>query len=212
MSRSPLSLRPAPRATRQDEKRSAAAPKVKQLFDEEGAKSPSMKDLMRRRVGVNLYEEMQAVIIYSTYAALYALFLQRFPQVAIGFALFKALRPWYIKHIRHQTCLCQSCTNFKNYQEMLLSLPALFEPIMHPPTQGAEPDGPQATSATSMPADEWSRDPDMLRLMEFCSCRFKSDMVKKVTCNNLLCDARLQCIFGECSKCGFGPLIWSKKY
>ena len=226
LSRPPISFRPDPRAKRKDAKADAAEPFVKQLFDEEGARSPSMRDEVKKRVGVGLYMTAQAVLIYSTYAALYALFQQRFPAIAISFALFKKLRPWYVRHVKRQTCLCQCCTNFKYYQEALQSLPILFEDIMHPPTADEESSGADASTSTSdssqgsaamgassAAADEWSTEPLMIQLMSFCECKFKSDMVKKVLQPCLgdgdMLDGSLRCISQGCSDCGFQRL-WSK--
>jgi hypothetical protein len=48
---------------------------------------------VRRRHGVGLYEKAQALIVYSTYAALYALFIVQYPARKISFSIFKALRP-----------------------------------------------------------------------------------------------------------------------
>lgn len=67
----PPSLRPQLRETRRDEKAEAARPKVEELFNAEGARSPSQRDRLRRRVGVRLYETAQALIVYAKMSALY---------------------------------------------------------------------------------------------------------------------------------------------
>ena len=54
--RVPPSLRREPRAIRKDEKAEAARPKVEELFNAEGARSPAQRDQVRRRLGVGLYE------------------------------------------------------------------------------------------------------------------------------------------------------------
>lgn len=91
---SPPSLEPKGRETRRDEKAEAARPKVEELFNSEGARSPSMRDQVRRRLGVGLYETAQALYVYSKMSALYSLFKTRFPHITISFTLFKDLRPW----------------------------------------------------------------------------------------------------------------------
>ena len=73
LQRAPPSLRPAPRETRKDEKAEAARPKVEELFNAEGQRSPSQSDRVRQRVGVGLYKTAQALYVYSKYAALYSL-------------------------------------------------------------------------------------------------------------------------------------------
>ena len=57
------SLQPGPRVQRGDEKAEKARPKVEELFSAEGATSPSMRDQVRRRVGLGLYETAQALVI-----------------------------------------------------------------------------------------------------------------------------------------------------
>ena len=118
----PPSLRPAPRETRKDEKAEAARPKVVELYDTEGARSPSQRDRVRRRIGVGLFETAQALYIYSTTATLYAKYLLLYPANKISFSLFKSLRPWYVRRQREATCECKHCVNFKNYMAVLNSL------------------------------------------------------------------------------------------
>ena len=88
------SLRPGPRAQRGDEKAEKARPKVEELFNAEGATSPSMRDQVRRRVGLGLYETAQALVIYSKRSALFALYLARYPFHKISFSMFQKLAPW----------------------------------------------------------------------------------------------------------------------
>ena len=88
------SLRPSPRAQRGDEKAEKARPKVEELFNTEGATSPSMRDQVRRRVGLGLYETAQALVIYAKRSALYALYLARYPAQMISVSTFKKLAPW----------------------------------------------------------------------------------------------------------------------
>ena len=122
LQRAPPSLRPPARETRKDEKAEAARPKVEELFNAEGARSPTMRDQVRRRVGPGLYQTAQALFVYTTYATLYALFLANYPALTISFSLFKSLRPWYIRRAKQEGCLCKHCENFKCYQETLHSL------------------------------------------------------------------------------------------
>jgi hypothetical protein len=88
------SLRPGARAQRGDEKAKEARPKVEELFNAEGATSPSMRDQVRRRVGLGLYETAQALVIYAKRSALFALYVARYPAHPISFSLFKKLAPW----------------------------------------------------------------------------------------------------------------------
>lgn len=122
IARPPLLLRPQPREMRWNEKASAARPKVEEFFNEHGARSPEIRDQVRRRHGVALYEVTQALILYSTYAALYAAFVATHPMVRISFSLFKSLRPWYVRRAKREVCLCRQCENFKCYKEILLAL------------------------------------------------------------------------------------------
>ena len=87
-------LRPGPRVMRGDEKAEKARPKVDELFNAEGARSPSMRDVVRRRVGGGLYQTAQALVIYAKRSALYALYMVRYPSHQISFSLFKKLAPW----------------------------------------------------------------------------------------------------------------------
>ena len=88
------SLHPGPRVQRGDEKAEKARPKVEELFNAEGATSPSMRDQVRRRVGFGLYETAQALVIYAKRSALFALYIARYPTNPISFSLFKKLAPW----------------------------------------------------------------------------------------------------------------------
>jgi hypothetical protein len=148
LSRPAITLRPvvAVRKTRRDAKGEEARADVEALFDAEGARSPSMKDEVRRRHGVGLYEKAQALILYSTYAALYAMFLVQYPAPKISFPLFKALRPWYVRRAKREVCQCKHCENFRLHMEVLDALPALFEPVINPPTADQDVDGESATA------------------------------------------------------------------
>lgn len=123
LSRPPLSLRPHSRSTRVDEKAEKVRKQVEEFFDEHGARSPAIRDEVRRRLGVHVYERAQALIVYATSAALYATFLLSYPMVRISFTLFKALRPWYVRRAKREVCLCKHCENFKGYKDVLRSLP-----------------------------------------------------------------------------------------
>lgn len=122
LARPPLSLRPKPRETRRDEKVERAREKVKEFFDAQGATSPGVRDQVQRRLSVGLYETAQALILYSTYAALYAMFLMHHPLIKISFSVFKALRPWYVRRAKREVCLCKNCENFRCYKDVLHSL------------------------------------------------------------------------------------------
>lgn len=125
LARPPISLRPHDRATRCDEKAEKVRQQVEveEFFDEHGARSPAIRDEVRRRLGVHTYETAQALILYATSAALYASFLLSYPMISISFSLFKALRPWYARRAKREVCLCKQCENFKGYKDVLRSLP-----------------------------------------------------------------------------------------
>lgn len=59
--RAPPSLRPETRETRSDATVEAARPKIVELFDAEGARSPLQRNRLRRRLGVCIYETAQAL-------------------------------------------------------------------------------------------------------------------------------------------------------
>lgn len=116
------SLRPGSREQRSDAKAEAARPLVEEFFDLEGARSPSQRDSVRRRVGVGLYQTAQALYVYAKYSALYAKYLIMHPANRISFSMFKSLRPWYIRRAKQETCLCKHCENFKGFQDALNSV------------------------------------------------------------------------------------------
>jgi hypothetical protein len=205
----------AARKVRSDSKGEAARKDVEALFDAEGARSPSMRDEVRRRRGVGIYETAQALILYSTYAALYALFIVQYPMHKIGFALFKTLRPWYVRRAKREVCQCKHCENFRLYMEVLKALPALFDPVINPPTGDVE--APDETDGARVeaepvraPADEWASSVRLKRLMDFCSLPSKTDMVKACLCPGALERGKEACIRGDCGACGF-KMIWSTK-
>lgn len=228
------SLRPGPRSQRGDEKAEKARPKVEELFNAEGATSPSMRDQVRRRVGLGLFETAQALVVYAKRSALYALYLARYPAHKISFSLFKKLAPWNVRRAKQQMCQCQTCTNFKGYQRVLASLPKLFEAVTHPPQQvdvaacadAVDSDGETDGNADPDPtAASWDGEVELAALLAFCSREFKSEMVKAVLCDGVLDLASSQpsaagdaahpstrkalaCLNGKCSCCGFKRL-WS---
>ena len=166
-----------------DEKVSAARPKVEELFDAEGSRSPMAKDKVRRRVGVGLFEETQALYVYCKFKTLYALYCQRYPANPISFSTFAALRPWYVRRAKQETCLCKQCTNFKNYLSVLNSLVELFEPVV------AAPSGEDGTAVDDeSEANDWDGKTFLLRLLELCKLKSKSEIVKFC-----LCDVKLAC-------------------
>ena len=203
------SLRPPEKKQRSDEKAEKAMPKVEELFDAEGARSPSIRDLVRRRVGPGLHQTAQALFVYSSYATLYALFCTQYPALAISCALFKSLAPWYIRRAKQEGCLCKHCENFKAYQETLHSVAKLFEPVVNPASLDA--DDAEGDDEGELEIDGWDGKEALFKLLEFCKLTSKSDMVKFILCNGAFDGAGKQkCINGECSACGFGKLIWSK--
>ena len=210
----PPSLSPDVRTMRKDEKAEAARPKVKELFDAEGARSPAQRDQVRRRLGVGIYEKAQALFIYTRFANLYKLFCSRFPEIKISFALFKKVRPWYVRRAKQETCLCKHCVNFKNYMDVLKSLVKLFEPVVQPPTMDACEDCEEVEDNDEDEAetDSWAGKSKLLELLKFCAIESKSEMCKFALCKGAFDGAgKEDCINGKCthSECGFDK-IWSK--
>ena len=204
----PPSLEPKGRETRRDEKAEAARPKVEELFNTEGARSPSMRDQVRRRLGVGLYETAQALFVYSKMSALYSLFKTRFSHITISFALFKKLRPWYIRRKKEEGCLCKHCENFKGYQTALHSLVALFEPVVDS-NAAVDADDADDNDEDELEAQSWDGLPKLLKLLELCALQSKSDMVKFCLCRGAFDGAgKVNCINGTCPRCGFNKL-WS---
>jgi hypothetical protein len=206
------SLAPEPRATRLDEKAEAARPKVKELFDAEGARSPSQRDQVRRRLGVGIYEKAQALFIYTKFATLYKLFCEHCPEIKISFALFKKLRPWYVRRAKQATCECKHCVNFKNYMDVLHSLVKLFDPVVHPPTEDAceACEADEANDDDEAETDSWAGKSKLLELLKFCAIQSKSEMCKFALCSGAFDGAgKEDCINCKCPRCGFDR-IWSK--
>lgn len=116
------SLRPGPRKQRDDAIAEAARPHVEEFFNAEGARSPSQRDEVRRRVGVGMYQSAQALYVYAKYKALYAKFLLFYPACKISYTVFQRLRPWYVRRSKQETCLCKHCENFQGYQQALHSV------------------------------------------------------------------------------------------
>lgn len=208
--RAPPSLRVQVRERRCDEKMEAARAKVEELFDAEGARSPSQRDSVRRRVGVGLYENTQALIVFAKYSALYTLYCSRYPANHISFSTFKSLRPWYVRRAKEESCLCKHCDNFKQQQTTLHSLVCLFERFARPPPNSdaddAPPDDQQEESEF---ASSWSGNTALRQLMEFCALQSKSDMVRFMLCAGAFEGAgKEECINGKCQVCGF-KMLWS---
>lgn len=204
----PPSLRLGPRATRSDEHTEAERAKVEELFENEGSRSPSMRDQVRRRVGIHMYETAQALYVYAKYASLYKLYCTRHPASRISFSAFKRLRPWYIRRAKQETCLCKQCENFKTYKEVLCSLVHLFEDVVSPSTIDAE--GAADGDDDEVQADSWDGRALLKRLLRFCAINSKSGMVQFCLCDGALDGpGKKACIIGDCPLCGFDK-IWSK--
>lgn len=207
--RAPPTLQPPPRETRCDEKAEVTRAKVEELFNAEGARSPSQHDIMRRQLSYGIYETAQALIVFARYSALYNLFCSRYPAFQISFSTFKRLRPWYVKRAKEESCLCKHCDNFKQQQVTLHSLAVILQALVDvPPTVDAEdaPDDDEDASDVS----RWEGKSALRRLLHFCSLNSKSDMVRFMLCNGAFDGAgKDACINGTCSLCGFGTL-WSK--
>ena len=183
---------------------------MEELFTAECARSPAVRDQVRRRVGPGLYQTAQALFVYSTYATLYGLFCTQYPALTISFALFKSLAPWYIRRAKQEGCLCKHCENFKAYQETLHAVGKLFDPVVSPATLDA--DDAVEDDEGELEIDGWGGKAALLKLIEFCKLTSKSDMVKFILCNGAFDGpGKSKCINGECSDCGFGRLIWSKR-
>lgn len=222
LQRAPPSLQSKGRETRSDEIAEKARPKVKELFDSEGARSPSQRDGVRRRLGVGIYETAQALYIYTKFATLYKLFCSRFPDIKLSFSAFKKLRPWYIRRQKQVTCQCKHCVNYKNYMEVLQSLVKLFDPVVQPPTMetcvdcddeaGSGQPGEQRVvdDEGEREIDSWAGKAKLLELLQLCGLQSKSEQCKSVLCGGAFDGAGLEdCINCKCQKCGFSQL-WSK--
>jgi hypothetical protein len=215
----PPSLRPKPRETRCDEIAEAARPRVEELYDSEGARSPAQRDAVRRRLGVGLYETAQALIVYAKQSALYTLFCQRFPAHKISFSTFKKLRPWFVRRAKEESCCCKHCDNFKQQQTTLHSLVDILQPLLEAPSTAEaddngdrqSPDAPaQIDDAEESEAASWSGKAALEKLLQFCALKSKSEMVKFTLCDGAFDGGGKQaCINGTCPSCGFGKL-WSE--
>lgn len=182
---------------------------MEELFDAEGARSPAQRDSVRKRVGVGLYETTQALIVYAKYAALYSLFLVRYPAHAIAFSTFKRLRPWYVRRAKEESCLCKQCDNFKQQQVTFRSVLDLIKPVlMSSPTADAE-DAPD-NDMEANEASTWSGQAELEKLAQFCRLESKSEMMKFVLCDGAMDgEGKQACIDGACEHCGFRR-IWSE--
>lgn len=211
LSLAPPSLRPQAREERSDVKAEAARPKVEELFNAEGARSPSQREQVRRRLGVGLYETTQALIVYATNAAMYKLFCSRYVAHQISFSTFKKLRPWYAKRAKEESCLCKHCDNFKQQQTPLHSLVHIFQPLLDAsPRTDAEDISPDVDEEASGAAAAWAGQGALQKLLEFCGIKSKSGMVKYTLCEGAFDGAgQVDCIDGKCLECGFRQL-WSR--
>lgn len=173
-----------------------------------------MRDEVRRRVGVGLYETAQALYIYSRFKALYRLFCERFPACNISFALFKQLKPWYVRRAKQETCLCKHCENCKVHKEVMSSLVELFKDVVGPPCLDCEDDAEDAgdndNDEDRVEAQGWRGKVELMKLLRLGGLQSKADMIKFVLCEGALEGAgKTPCIEGACSRCGFDK-IWSK--
>lgn len=207
--RAPPSLRPKGRETRHDAKLELLRPKVEELYNMEGARSPSQHDRVQRRIGTFLFETEQRLIIYAKQSSLYKLFLQRYPaHSSISYSLFKRLRPWYVWRAKEVTCCCKQCDNFKHYQKTMRTLAQLLEEALCEP---ATADGDDAVDdECEAEATSWEGHEKLKKLVDFCKIESKSEMVKSLLCKGAMEGAGKQvCIDGVCTFCGFKKL-WSE--
>ena len=84
----------------------------------------------------------------------------------------------------------------------------LFDETLNPPSTDA--DDAEDDDVDDSELDSWSGRADLVKLMEFCALKSKSDMVQFCLCCGAFDGAgKSACINGKCSICGFSQL-WSK--
>jgi len=88
---------------------------VRKYIKDNCAVSPLMRDKVRKRISRNKWITESALIIMSTLYDLYLKFKEENPDVEVKYSTFKALRPWNLRHMKRETCLCQSDENYDGH-------------------------------------------------------------------------------------------------
>ena len=90
---------------------------------------------------------------------------------------------------------------------MLHSLVKLFEDTLTPPSADADDVGDDDAEESEL--DSWAGKPGLLKLLQFCSLKSKSEMVQFCLCPGAFDGAgKSACINCKCTSCGFAK-IWS---
>ena len=155
-----------------------------------------------------LLQTKQAMIQTLTLDEIFRVFQKTYPLDKLAFDTFRLLKPWNVIKAYRETCLCRVCELFRLYVQALHIVASILKPLVTPVEHTADAEGGDAEVEAEAAAAE-AADPDLLRLVNFCSLQQKSLMVQEMICAPSLEEAQPACVNGSCSKCGFSR-IWSK--
>lgn len=213
LQRPPPLLQSPQRAQRSDTVTAEVVGHVHEIYEAMCPESPHQKDIMRRRLDRHLTQEARARILMCTYEELYQTFKQQYPNDDLSLAMFKRLKPWNLKKAYRETCLCRSCELFSLYREALSKVASLLQPLCTSCEHSDDGEGTDAADANDAVSDRavttvaHEVHPMLAKLVEFCGCARKREMVDALVCGGNLDAAKPSCVRGSCPDCGFKK-IW----
>ena len=167
--------------------------------------SPCKRDAMRKHVGPRLWATRQALILPCTKEVLWAKFNEAHPDRLKESKYYEILAEevWELKRAYRETCLCRTCFNCRLHREGLAVAASILKLLTTPkPSNDADSAPPEPSE------EEAERLAKLKRLQEFCASHEsgRRRATTELVCADRLDQAKLACLRGECSKCGFGAL------
>ena len=165
--------------------------------------SPYARDQMRLRLGPLQFESRAAMIMVNTMKSIYASFKEKFSHSTISYSSFKRLKPWNLKRVKRETCLCKCCFNFSGYFKAFETLETLLKPMVDPAGDECGDEHDASSGQTDAP-------PKLVRMYNLAKTVLrKSELVSELLCDGAMKGGKDDCIKGKCDSCGF-LRIWSR--
>ena len=208
----PPPFMPKARSTRKDALSDSDKNAVKETYHEESATSPRKKDKIRKKVAPYTYIKTQAMFLMNTLAGTYAAFKTNFPHYSwLSFSAFAKEKPWYVREINEECCLCEKCENYSEWRRGWRQLGPMLKEWIKP--ENTTHDG-DIDCTVNMAKDAACRtDPRIKKLLDLANSKenggvgdSKAEAMKHLLCKHVLpC-----CLNGTCKEpdCGFSK-IWS---
>ena len=168
--------------------------------------SPCAKDRVRKRLGTGMYLIAPMMLLYGTYAAMYATFQLAWPAlfiaglVAISERQFFKMCPWNIRRAVRESCLCKPCENFGLYEASLDEVLEVLLTALAPEVNEEEEADDQG--------DPILKDSHFKKLQAMNKLDRRITKVKHLLCEGAFEHQKMDCLNSKCKSCGF-KAVWS---